>query len=89
MNKNNSFLKMSTNPKYGTVVQHRGRTMIFGKGADGLRRAFKYIEVEMFLAKVEGISTSTRIPLCYPVRSLVPSVITKTVKITVLNEEVV
>ena len=61
-----------------TFVVKDGKEYCFGEGKDGIKRALAYIDIQ-----VNGVDISTRIDTVFPVRSLVPANVGKTVKYTV------
>lgn len=82
------FIKMITEDGE-TIIRHRGRRMNFGKGIDGLRRALHYIDLQRFLAKVEGKAIGSREHRPFPVRSLTPQTRVRTIHVLEIVEEVV
>ncbi len=66
-----------------TVVVKDGKAYCFGEGAEGTKRAWEYIKIQRFIAKVNGVDISTRIDTVFPVCTLVPASVGKTVRYTV------
>lgn len=66
-----------------TVVVKDGKAYCFGEGAEGTKRAWEYIKIQRFIAKVNGVDVCSRIDTAYPVRSIVPNGVGKTVRYTV------
>jgi hypothetical protein len=66
-----------------TFVVKDGKEYCFGEGKDGIKRALAYIDIQRFICKVNGVDISTRIDTVFPVRSLVPASVGKTVRYTV------
>lgn len=66
-----------------TVVVKDGKEYCFGEGAEGTKRAWEYIKLQMFICKVNGIDYRTANDTLFPVRSLVPASVGKTVRYTV------
>lgn len=83
------FIKMHTEKDGSTVIHHRNRTMNFGKGFEGVRRALQYIEMQAFLAKVDGKPIGEQQRQIYPVRRLVPHTKLRTIHYVAIDEEVI
>ena len=70
--------------KHGkTVVVKDGKKHCFGEGAEGTKRAWEYVKIQHFIAKVNGVDICSRFDTAYPVRSMVPNGVGKTVRYTV------
>ncbi|MBR3680594.1 MAG: hypothetical protein IKL79_01155 [Clostridia bacterium] len=72
----------------GRVYIYEGeRKLCFGEGIDGIRRAIQYVDIKLFLARAERQDVLTRLNTTFPVRSLVPANVGKTVKYTITEGE--
>ena len=76
------MLKMITRHGHTFIVKD-GKEYCFGEGKDGIRRALQYIEIQRFICKVNGVDYRTANDTLFPVRSLVPASVGKTVRYTV------